>query len=191
MEPFAPTVEYDLPCLQFLAAPKNRRVRARRKRYKDKLRSQRNIGDARQILFAAQQLQVMERCPGQMRLELALIGNEKIDPHRAQARLVVIGIAPGSRCGGCAPTLRLPRRLPSDTGCDRNSPPGALPIASSPLRAGDGRCYSRRPPRQSCTKPLPAQGSPPEPELPPASPRCRGRSWRGGRSPHAGSIGAT
>src|SRR5277367_2225619 len=82
--------------------------------------------------------------------------------------------APGSRCGGCAPTLRLPRRLPSDIGYDRNSPPGALPIASSPLRAGDGRCYSQRPPRQSCTKPLPARGSPPEPELPPASPRCRG-----------------
>jgi hypothetical protein len=45
MEPLAPTVEYYVPGLQFHAAPKHRRVWARRKPYKYQRRHQRNIGD--------------------------------------------------------------------------------------------------------------------------------------------------
>jgi hypothetical protein len=69
MEPLAPTVDHYLRGMQFDAAPKHRQVRARRKPYEDERRSQRHIGDARQILLAAQQLQVMERCPGQAGVE--------------------------------------------------------------------------------------------------------------------------
>jgi hypothetical protein len=92
MEPLALAVEYYVPCLQFDAAPKHRRVRACRKPYKHQPRSQRNISDARQILVAVQQLQAMERCPGQLGLKRTLRDSEEIDPHLAQARPVIIGI---------------------------------------------------------------------------------------------------
>ena len=70
--------------------------------------------DARHILLAAQQLQLMERRPGQAGVERTLRGNEKIDPQMAKARLVVFGVDKGARALpgiplSCMPTGSDPR----------------------------------------------------------------------------------
>src|SRR5205085_1468975 len=98
MEPFAPAVEDDIPWLQLHAAPLHLWVRAARKAHKDELRCQREIGDPRQVFLAALQLEVMQRYPGQAGLERTLRRTEQIDPHLAQARLIVVGLDGRSLC---------------------------------------------------------------------------------------------
>ena len=104
-------VEYYVPCLQFDAAPNHRGVRARRKAYKYQHWRQRDMRDARHVLLAAQQLHVMERCPGQAGVESTLRGNEKIDPQMAKARLVVFGIDKGARAASRHPTFLHANRI--------------------------------------------------------------------------------
>jgi hypothetical protein len=128
MEPFAPTVEYQVPGLQFHAAPQHRGVRARHKPCKHQCRLQRNIGDARQILLAAQQLQMMKRRPGQAGVEGTLRGNEEIDPHLAQARLVVIGVDERA----CAASRHLPLCIPA--GSNPRSDKATMPTRNVPTR---------------------------------------------------------
>ena len=65
-------------------------------------------------LLTVQQMQVMESYPGQVGLEGTLRGTEEIDPHLAQARLVVIGIDKGACAASrhppsCAPAGKNPR----------------------------------------------------------------------------------
>src|SRR5580704_9971294 len=96
MKPLALAVDYNVLRLQFHAAPHHRRVRAPRKAHEDECGRQRDIADPRYVLFAAQQIEVMQGCPGQAGLERALTGNEKIEPRLAQARLVVIGVDEGA-----------------------------------------------------------------------------------------------
>jgi hypothetical protein len=55
-----------------------------------------------------QQLQVIERCLGQVGLERTLRGTEKIDPHLAQARLVVIGLDEGACAASRYPISHTP-----------------------------------------------------------------------------------
>src|ERR1700730_8608280 len=128
MEPLAPTVEYQVAGLQFYAAPQHRRVRARHKADKYQRRRQRDMGDARHVLLGVQELEVMQRCPGQAGVERTLKGDEEIDPQMAEARLVVIGIDKGARAASRHPSSCMP------TGSDpRSETPRCRPEMCRPL----------------------------------------------------------
>ena len=132
MEPFAPAVEDDIPWLQLHAAPLHLWVRAARKAHKDELRCQREIGDPRQVFLAALQLEVMQRYPGQAGLERTLRGTEQIDPHLAQARLVVVGLDEGPCAASRHPLPCMPagsNRGPKGRDADRKC---AKPRVGSP-----------------------------------------------------------
>src|SRR5437764_1000949 len=53
------------------------------------------VSARRQVFLAALQLEVMQRYPGQAGLERTLRRTEQIDPHLAQARLIVVGLDEG------------------------------------------------------------------------------------------------
>ena len=97
IEALGRAVEYYVSGSEFHAAPQHRRVLAHHKPYKYQRRVQRHIGNAGHILLATQQLQLMERYPGQVGVECTLRGNEQFDPRLAQARLVIVGIDKGAR----------------------------------------------------------------------------------------------
>src|SRR5215813_2084367 len=98
VEPLGAAVEHDLPGVQFHAAPDNRWAQTRRKSHKDERRRQRNIGDPRKILLAAQQIEVIQPRARHAGLEFASRRNkQEAEGYSVQARLVIIGVDKGAR----------------------------------------------------------------------------------------------
>src|SRR5262249_2245556 len=104
--------------VQFHAGPDNRWARARRKSRKDERRRQRNVGDPRKILLAAQQIEVIQPRACHAGLEFASRRNkQEIQGYSVQACLVIIGVDKGARA---APwhsfSLQISRRIAADPG---------------------------------------------------------------------------
>src|SRR5271166_1715625 len=82
----------DVAWPQLLTAPDGRRTEKRRETDKDHIRSQPDIGDARQILLTAQQMELAQLGPGQSGLESAAAGDDKLDLRFADTRLIIAGL---------------------------------------------------------------------------------------------------
>src|SRR5271166_2064467 len=99
----------DVARTDLLTAPDGRRIETRRESHKNQIRPQPDIGDARQILLTAQQMQLTQLGPGQLGLELAATGDDKLDLRFVDARLIVAGISE-SICAVSRHFVRLVRR---------------------------------------------------------------------------------
>src|SRR5947208_15040112 len=80
-------------------------------------------------------MQAIEGCPGQLRLECALVGNEEIEPQTAEAGFVVVGIDEGARAAclhqlSCMPTGSPPRSKRPRCRPEMHRPEGRPPIVS-------------------------------------------------------------
>jgi len=112
MEPLGTAVKHDLTRLQLHAAPNHRPAPQCCKSDKDERRSQRDIGDPREVLLAAKEIEVIQ--PGARRagFEFASIAYKKeIERYPAQARLVVIWVDKGACAASWHPlSLQASRR---------------------------------------------------------------------------------
>src|SRR5262249_52829325 len=96
-ESLGATVEHDLPGVQFHAAPDNREAQPSRKSHENERRRQRNVGDPRNILLAAQQIEVIEPRACHPGLEFASRHNkQEIEGYSVQACLIIIGVDKGA-----------------------------------------------------------------------------------------------
>jgi hypothetical protein len=92
MHALAARVQDDVARLQPHPAPYGGWIMMRRKRYKDPLRCQGDIGNAREVFLAVEQVQMAQLDPSQVRPEFFKAGKDNIDPRTANIRLVVGGI---------------------------------------------------------------------------------------------------
>src|SRR5947209_4458275 len=75
---------------ELYAPPYWRALRVGRKCNEDALRSERDIGNPRQVFPAAKQVYTMQFHPGQARLEIPSMGKNKIDACFPNSRLEII-----------------------------------------------------------------------------------------------------
>jgi len=76
MTVLSPAMKNDIARPQLLTAPDGRRIETRRETYESQIRPQPDIGDARQILLTAQEMQLAQVRPGQLGLELAAAADD-------------------------------------------------------------------------------------------------------------------
>ena len=115
----AEAVQHDVAGLHFYAAPLWQRVGIRRKADTGQPRREEYISDAREVLRASEQPQVVEFGAGQAGVEASAARDDEFDLRSAQTRLVVIGLEEGVRAASRHLARCMVRRPGMPTGIPR------------------------------------------------------------------------